>query len=145
LLKEEAGLVLTEVTSIAYPLKHLSPRSIFHYNGKMRWRQNDLFKPDNVWMPQRPMVGDFSLNIFINLISSLDVFNGDKLPTELVSHQPSDTEIPGADISDEIMPVAVVHDRQVHAWSHRQVHPLHRLPVANDSGQLETKTSKGFR
>lgn len=49
-----------------------------------------------------------------HLITSLDVFDGNELFSELISHQSRDSEISWTDISDEIVPVTVVHDRQVH-------------------------------
>lgn len=38
----DLNLILTEASSIAYPLKELSSRSIFHYNSQMSWCQYDL-------------------------------------------------------------------------------------------------------
>lgn len=38
----DQNLVLTEASCIAYPLKELSSRSIFHYNSQMGWCQYDL-------------------------------------------------------------------------------------------------------
>ncbi|KAM1911640.1 hypothetical protein ACFX13_040110 [Malus domestica] len=87
--------------------------------------KNDLLESDDVWVPQRPMIYYLSSNIFINLVATLDVPDGNELPGLSVRHQPGDPEVFGPNIWDEIIPVAVVHDRHIHGWPNRHCMPIH--------------------
>ena len=61
-----------------------------------------------------------------NLVTSLDVLDSNELLGLLVLHQPRHAEISGPDIADQIVTVAVVHDRHVHAGSDGHRRPIHR-------------------
>lgn len=55
-----------------------------------------------------------------NLISAFDIFDSNKLFGVFISHESSNAEIPWSNISNEIVTVAVVHDRHIHG--RRRIH-----------------------
>lgn len=61
-----------------------------------------------------------------NLITAFDILDGNQLLGLLILHQPRHAEVPGPDIANQIVTVAVVHDRHVHAWSNRHRRPIHQ-------------------
>lgn len=67
LLEKEPGLVLAESAGIADPLEELPTRGVLHDDREMRRRQNNLLEPDDVWVPQGPVVDDFPLHVLINM------------------------------------------------------------------------------
>ena len=60
-----------------------------------------------------------------NLITPFDVLDGDEFLGLFILHQPRHAEISGPDVADQIVTVAVVHYRHVHARSDRQRRPIH--------------------
>lgn len=56
-----------------------------------------------------------------NLISAFDIFDSNKLFGVFISHESSNAEIPWSNISNEIVTVAVVHDRHIHG-RRRRIH-----------------------
>eukprot|EP01018_Ginkgo_biloba_P002531 Gb_02405 [translate_table: standard] len=117
LLEEETGLILIEAASITNTLKQLASRCIFHNNCQVRWCQDYLFESDNVWMPQRAMIDNLPLNIFINLLAPLYILDGHQISGLLVSHQPCHTEIARANVLDEFVAIIVVHNGHIHGRS----------------------------
>uniref|UniRef100_A0A0A9F3V1 SAPK8 n=1 Tax=Arundo donax TaxID=35708 RepID=A0A0A9F3V1_ARUDO len=72
------------------------------------------------------MVNYLTLDILIYLLAALDVLDGDKLHGAAVAHEARDAEVAGPDVAHELVAVAVVHDRHVHARPHRQRRPIRR-------------------
>lgn len=62
------------------------------------------------------------------LLAALDVLDGDELAGAAVAHEAGNAEVAGADVAHELVPVAVVHDRHVHARPHSQGGPIRRRP-----------------
>lgn len=65
------------------------------------------------------------INKNTNLITSLDILNSNKLLSCFISHQPGHPKIPRPNIPNELIPIAIVHDRHVHAGTHRHRGSIH--------------------
>lgn len=57
-------------------------------------------------------------------VTSLDVLNSDELASNSISHETSHSEVARPDISHEVVPIALVYDRQINRH-HRRCRRIH--------------------
>lgn len=84
-----------------------------------------------------------------NLLTSLDVLDGDELPRLLVPHQSRNPKVARPNVAHKLVTIAVVHDRNVHSRPNRKRRPIHLLAITTPNGincsspEKTTLTSRG--
>jgi len=66
-----------------------------------------------------------------NLFTSLNILHSNKLISVLVPHEPSHPKIPRPNITDQLIPITVMHDWHIHSWPNSHRRTIHLHPFKN--------------